>query len=458
MGAGVSIRDRIQDALAGHDARYIEIRVEEVEGSHIRYRGKDLEEIGHSTGVGGCIRALSGGWGFVSFNDLEGLREKVATAVRNARLVGEKSISLAPVEPVEDVVPPVIGKDPLAVPIRDKKSLLDEYVETIWKAPGVTTSSVRYGDGRRTRIFASSEGSYVEQGSLDVTMYLSAAARDGGEVQQSSLSLGSNGDYSFVETLHQDAETMAHRAVDLLKAPQVKGGEYTVVLDPVLAGVFIHEAFGHLSEADHVYENPQLRDIMVMGRRFGGAHINVVDGAAVPGLRGSYKYDSEGVPSTKTYLLREGKLVGRLHSRETAAAMGEAPTGNARAISSQFPPIVRMTNTYIEPGDTSFQDMIADIEEGLYVRNWYGGMTTMEQFTFSAGETFAIRNGRVEELMRPVLLSGNLFTTLDNLDCIGDDLDMNQGGGCGKGGQSPLPVSNGSPHIRIRKCLIGGTA
>ena len=453
-----NIRDRIQDALAGHDARYIEIRIEAVEGSHIRYRGRDLEEIGHSTGVGGCVRALSGGWGFVSFNDLEGLREKVATAVRNARLVGEKDISLAPVEPVVDSVLPVVAKDPLAVPIGDKKSLLDQYVEAIWKVSGVTTSSIRYGDGRRDRIFASSEGAYVQQGQVDVSMYLSAAARDGGEVQQSSLSLGSNGDYSFIETLHEDAETTARRAVDLVKAPQVKGGEYTVVLDPVLAGVFIHEAFGHLSEADHVYENQQLRDIMVMGRRFGGPHINVVDGAAVPGLRGSYRYDSEGVPSTKTYLLKEGHLVGRLHSRETAAAMGEAPTGNARAISSQFPPIVRMTNTYIEPGDTTFQDMISDIKDGLYVRSWYGGMTTMEQFTFSAGESFAIRNGRVEELMRPVLLSGNLFTTLENLDSIGDDLDMNQGGGCGKSGQSPLPVSNGSPHIRIRKCLIGGTA
>ena len=458
MGNNSNIRDRIQDALAGHDARYIEIRVEDVEGSHIRYRGKELEEIGHSTGVGGCIRALVGGWGFVSFNDLEGLREKVANAVRNARLVGEKDISLAPVEPVVDIVPPVVVKDPLAIPIHAKKSLLDQYAETIWRVPGVTTSSVRYGDGRRNRIFANSEGTYVEQGQVDVSMHLSAAARDGGEVQQSSLSLGSNGDYSFVETLHGDAETMAHRAVDLVKAPQVKGGEYTVVLDPVLAGVFIHEAFGHLSEADHVYENQQLRDIMVMGRRFGGPHINVVDGAAIPGLRGSYKYDSEGVPSTKTYLLREGSLVGRLHSRETAAAMGEAPTGNARAISSQFPPIVRMTNTYIEAGDSTFEEMISDIKDGLYVRNWYGGMTTMEQFTFSAGESFAIRNGKVEELMRPVLLSGNLFTTLENLDAIGDDLDMNQGGGCGKSGQSPLPVSNGSPHIRIQKCLIGGTA
>jgi TldD protein len=226
----------------------------------------------------------------------------------------------------------------------------------------------------------------------------------------------------------------------------------------VLAGVFIHEAFGHLSEADHVYENQQLRDIMVMGKRFGGPHINVVDGAAVPGLRGSYKYDDEGVPSTRTHLLKEGVLVGRLHSRETAATMEESPTGNARSITSQFPPIVRMTNTFIEPGSATLEDILSDIKDGLYVSNWYGGMTTMEQFTFSAGEAHVIRNGRIEELMRPVLLSGNLFITLENLDAIANDLDMNQGGGCGKGGQSPLPVSNGSPHIRIQKCLISGAS
>ena len=452
------LRDRIEDALKGHDARHIEVRIGEGESSHIRYRGRELDEIGHTRGVGGCVRALAGGWGFVSFNELEGLKEKVATAVRNARLVQDQEVTIAPVEPVVDVVPATVVKDPLSVPLQDKKSLLDQYIEVIWKVPGITTSSLSYGDGRAKKILATSEGTYIQQERIDVTLHLSAMARDGGDVQQSSISLGSNGDYSLVEDLHNDAETLARRSIDLLKAPQARGGEYTVVLDPVLAGVFIHEAFGHLSEADHVYENPQLREIMVMGRRFGGPNLNVVDGAAVPGLRGSYKYDDEGTPATKTWLLREGVLVGRLHSRETAATLGETPTGNARAISSQFPPIVRMTNTFIEPVSGIFQDLISDIEEGIYARNWYGGMTSMEQFTFSAGEAYAIRKGRVEELLRPVLLSGNLFTTLENLDGVASDLEMNQGGGCGKGGQFPLPVSNGSPHIRIQKCLVSGAA
>ncbi|MBI3040219.1 MAG: TldD/PmbA family protein, partial [Chloroflexi bacterium] len=218
----------------------------------------------------------------------------------------------------------------------------------------------------------------------------------------------------------------------------------------------VHEAFGHLSESDFIYENDHLRQIMTLGKAFGSAELNIVDAAAIPRLRGSYKYDDEGVPATKTYLIQEGKLVGRLHSRETAARMGEKPTGNARAINYRYPPIVRMTNTYIEPGAVSFDDIIGDIKEGVYAKNWYGGMTSMEMFTFSAGEAYMIRQGKVAELLRPVVLSGNVFTTLKNIDAIGNDLEMNQGGGCGKAGQSPLPVSNGSPHIRIRHCLIGG--
>jgi TldD protein len=283
-----------------------------------------------------------------------------------------------------------------------------------------------------------------------------AIATDGGEVQQSNLSLGSRGDFSRIENLHHDIEEMAKRAVDMLSAPQVKGGEYTVVLDPVLAGVFVHEAFGHLSESDFVYENERMLQIMTLGKEFGDAKLNIVDSALVPGLRGSYRYDDEGVPSTKTYLIKEGKLVGRLHSRETAAKMKEATTGNARAVSYRYPPIVRMTNTYIEPGPVTFDEMIADIKEGVYARNWYGGTTSMEMFTFSAGEAYMIRNGKIAELIRPVMLTGNVFDTLKNIDAIGDDLAMNQGGGCGKGEQSPLPVSNGSPHIRIRQCLVGG--
>ena len=451
------LRDQISEALKGHGADYVEVRIEEGESTRLLYRGRELEDVGMTTSLGGNVRALvNGGWGFVSFNNIEGLKDQVGNAVRQARLVGHEKSELAGVEPIVDVVEPQLGKDPRSLSLAEKKDLMDQYNGIMWESEGIQTTLIAYGDGHKRVVFASSEGSYIEQQRIDVSLRLSATARDGAEVQQAGVSLGSNGNFSVVEGLHQQSRDIAEKAVSLLSAPKVRGGEYTVILDPVLAGVFTHEAFGHLSESDHVYENDRLKEVMVLGRQFGGEHLNIVDGAAVPGLRGSYKYDDEGVPATRSYLIKEGELVGRLHSRETAGKMGEPLSGNARAIDFRYEPIVRMTNTFIEPGATTFEEMISDVKEGVYACDWYGGMTSMEMFTFSAREAYMIRDGKVAELLRPVTLSGNVFETLKNLDAVGNDLDMNQGGGCGKGGQSPLPVSNGSPHIRIAKCLVGG--
>ncbi len=447
---------RLAELVARYEADYIETRLEESHTSHITYRGREMESIGRAAAAGGNVRALvKGGWGFVSFDSLDELPDKVELAVKQAGFVGNKTSELAPVEPVVDVSGG-LEKNPVTIPLADKKQLLDEYNDIIWRTPKIQTSVISYGDSQKKVIFLNSQGSYIQQERADISLRLTAVATEGSDVQQAGISVGSRGEFSQVQNLHQQAEQTARQAAVLLSAPQVKGGEYTVVLDPVLAGVFVHEAFGHLSESDFVYENDRLREVMVLGRRFGGSELNIVDGAAVPGLRGSYRYDDEGVAATKTYLIRDGILVGRLHSRETAAKMGEVPTGNARAINYRFPPIVRMTNTYIEPRDGSFEDIIGDIKEGVYARNWYGGMTSMEMFTFSAGEAYMIRNGRLAEPLRPVVLTGNVFDTLMNIDAIGGDLEMNQGGGCGKAGQMPLPVSNGSPHIRIRSCLVGG--
>ena len=448
----------LSDTIKKSKADYLEARFEENQTSHITYRGKSLESIGRSSASGGNVRALvKGGWGFTSFNDLDNLTGRVSIAVEQATVTGSGKSHLAPVEPVKDKVGSGAAADPVAIPLSEKKRLIDEYNEIIWSIPDIKTSNIGYTDSRKKVVFLNSEGSFITQERADINLRLTAIAARDSEVQQVSISTGSRGNFKDIQGLHAQVKEMAQNAVNLLTAPQAKAGEYTVVLDPILAGVFVHEAFGHLSESDFVYENDKMRELMQLGKQFGAPILNIVDSALDPaGLRGSYKYDDEGVPSVKTYLIREGKLVGRLHSRETAAKMNEKPTGNARALNYRFPPIVRMTNTYIEPGQMTFNDMIADIKEGIYAKNWYGGTTSMEMFTFSAGEAYMIRNGKIAEQIRPVMLSGNVFTTLKNIDAIGNDLDMNQGGGCGKGGQMPLPVSNGSPHIRIRHCLVGG--
>ncbi|MEL7562775.1 TldD/PmbA family protein [Dehalogenimonas sp. 4OHTPN] len=452
-----SIAERLAGTLKSYRADHIEIRLEETEASAVSYRGRELEAATRSRDAGGNVRALvDGGWGFVTFNSLEDIEKRVTQAVEQARLAGKGKSAFTPAPAVIAEVVIDEQHDPRRISLADKKALLDEYNQAMWSVSGLQTSSIGYGDSRRRCVLVNSDGSVIRQERADITLRVNAVAAGSGEVQQSGISMGSRGDFEEIKGLHARVRETAERAVALLKAPQAKGGEYTVVLDPVLAGVFVHEAFGHLSEADHIYENPQLKEVMVLGREFGGGHLNIIDDATIGNLRGSYAYDDEGVPGQRVHLIREGKLTGRLHSRETAARMGEKPSGNARAISFRHPPIVRMANTYIEPRDVTFNQMIGDIKEGIYARNWYGGTTSMEMFTFSAGEAFMIRNGRVEELLRPVVLSGNVFETLKRIDAIGNDLDMNQGGGCGKGGQSPLPVSNGSPHIRIQKCLVGG--
>ena len=453
----MSFRDLIDDALAGNGADYCEVRIEETDSTRLTWRGKSLEDIAQTSGRGGNVRALvNGGWGFVSFNDLTGLKKRVADAVSQARAAGGDGNHFAEVGAYVDSVEPLLVKDPAEIPLADKKRQMDSYNDVIWSVDGIQSSDMIYGDTSRKIHFGNSDGSYIEQNRVHVIARISAQARKNGDVQQAGFSIGSVGDYALVEGLDDEVLAAANRAVGLLTAKPLEGGEWTTILDPVLAGVFVHEAFGHLSEADNVAENEKLQEIMVLGRQFGGKHLNVVDGASMPGLRGSYAYDEEGTPATQTDLIRDGKLVGRLHSRETAARMGESPTGNARAISHAYPPIVRMTNTIIENGEASFEDLLEGVDKGVYVKNWYGGMTQHEMFTFSSGEAYMIRNGRVEEAVRPVMLTGNIFTTLHNIDAIGNDLDMNQGGGCGKGGQMPLPVSNGSPHIRIRSCLISG--
>jgi len=275
-------------------------------------------------------------------------------------------------------------------------------------------------------------------------------------VQFGRYSVGDRRGFQIVRGLEAQCEEAARRAVDLLRARPVKGGRYTVIMDNRLCGVFAHEAFGHLSEADFICENDRLRQIMRLGRRFADDGVTIVDDPTLPQEAGSYAFDSEGVPARRTALLEGGVLAGRLHSRETAAKMDEAPTGNARAISYHYQPIVRMSNTFVLPGDRDPQEMIAETRRGIYARGFLGGQTNIEMFTFTPEEAHLIEDGRLTRRVRDMTLTGNVFETLHHIDAVGNDLRLFGGlGGCGKGGQAPLPVGDGGPHIRVRNLVVG---
>ncbi|MEX0270935.1 TldD/PmbA family protein [Leptolyngbyaceae cyanobacterium UHCC 1019] len=456
-------KDLLADLIARYCSQvdYLAIRLEAAEGTDILLRGNKIETLSEGISIGGNVRAChKGGWGFASFNRLATLKEQVEAAIAAARLVGDDETLLAPVNPIQDIcIFPLIGSDPRQIPLAQKKALCQHYGEILRSvSPQIATTSVRYGDSAQRIILATSDGTMLEQSWVDMEMRYAATARNGDRVQTGRETTGSRKAYEDLSGLDTQVRSAAQRAVNSLALPTVKGNTYTVVIDPILTGLFVHEAFGHLSEADMTYENPDLLETMSLGRQFGSKELQIFDGAAPEGHRGSYAYDDEGTPATTTQLIKDGVLVGRLHSRETAGKLGEAPTGNARCLNYHYPPIVRMTNTWIEPGKTPVTDLFDGIQEGVYACNWLGGMTNGEMFTFAAGEAWMIRDGKIAEPVRDVTLSGNAFKTLANIEAIGNDFFWDESGGCGKGGQNGLSVGCGGPSLRVRNVVVGGEA
>ncbi len=454
------MRDKIEAALKTSRADYTEIRIEEREATTVAYRGRDLETASAVIDAGGIVRCLckDGGWGIATFNDRGDLLTKVEQAYQCAKVAqSEEPIELAPIPVSEDRIAVALPHDFRGVTMADKKALAEEYNNILLgHSDKIVDTQCGYNDTFSRVFFANSEGTFLEEERPMITIRLVAIARDGDNVQTATEDRSGQNGFDFAQGREELAQASARRAVDLLSAETVVGGQYPVVLNQRLVGVFIHEAFGHLSESDFVYENPKAQEMMVLGRRFGQDILTVFDDGSHPGLRGSHKYDDEGTPTGRSDLIRNGILVGRLHSRETAAKMGEKPTGNARATGYRYPPIVRMTNTAIEGGETSFEDLIKDIELGVYACDIYGGQTALENFSFSSAYAYMIRDGQIAEMVKDVILAGNLFTTLMNIDAIGNDFEWLQSGGtCGKG-QGGLPVTFGAPHIRIQNVVIGG--
>ncbi|MBN1295898.1 TldD/PmbA family protein [bacterium] len=458
------MKSLLKRAISGSTADFVEIRVEDTRKIGINFSGKDLKKAQNTRDYGGYVRALvNGSWGFVSFNDPDRLPEFVQAAESRARAAGKGDITLAPVPVVEDTQTLEIDEkdDPRNVSLEDKVELFGRFARAILDAsPTIISSGVNYREDERRITFATSEGTCIEDHGLWGAGGMSAIGRKNNVVQSVYAGFGTRNSWEEIRRARESIDDVCRDVLDLVDATPVEGGRYTVILDPRLAGVFIHEAFGHLSEADNVTDNPKLLSQMQIGARFGQDHFNVLDGGNLAMERGSFTYDDEGVPSTMTYLIREGLLAGRLHTRETAASMGEIPTGNARTINYRFSPICRMSNTFIAPGPHSFDAMLEGITNGLYVVGGGSGNTSKGLFTFSAERARVIKNGKLGGWIRDLTLSGNVFETLKEIDMVGSDLNRSRSGGCGKSVgarmQFPLSVSMGSPHIRIQNVLIGG--
>ena len=458
-----SYKNILYDLIAKnrHRVDYLAIRIEACEGTNIQLRTDITESFSSTTSKGGQVRAChKGGWGFASFNSFSQLLQSIEKAINAAIVVGISKTILAPVISIQTTCElPLTSRNPLKVSLLEKKELCHKYNDILQSVSHqITTTLVSYSDSSHRVIIVTSEGVMIDQSWIDLEMRFYAIAQNGESVKIGRETTGSREGYDNLTKLDKKVRGAATRAVNALTMPTVKGGCYTVVTDPVLTGLFVHEAFGHFSEADMFCKNPNLSEIVNLGRKFGPKILQIFDGAAPQGHRGSYFYDDEGVPATTTQLIEDGLVVGRLHSRETAGKLDERPTGNARCLNYYYPPLVRMTNTWIGRGKTPVKNLFDGINKGIYAKNWLGGMTNGEIYTFRAGEAWMIRNGQIAEPIGDVTLSGNTFKTLKNIEAIGNDFYWDESGGCCKEGQNGLAVGCGGPSLRINNITIGGEA
>ena len=329
---------------------------------------------------------------------------------------------------------------------------------------GASSTQVQSGQCRYSEIFgekviATSDGADAEVRLVRPEFRVGAVAARGGELQRASESIGVTGDWECLferAKPEQLAERASRTAVDLLSAGYPEGGTATVILAPALVGLLAHEAIGHTVEADFVQSGSVAQG--KLGARVASDLVTLVDSGAselVDGAGGTLPVDDEGVPAGRTTVIESGFLRSYLHNRESAARFGVAPTGNARAWEFSDQPLIRMRNTYIEPGDATLEEMIAGVTDGYLLEGPQGGQADATgEFMFGVQEARRIRNGRLGELVRGVTISGIAFEVLQTVDAVSREFRWDLGSGyCGK--FQPAKVDAGGPYLRCR-ALLGG--
>jgi TldD protein len=439
------------------DIKFYDCRIVEGSSTSIILDNGKIEEISKNFTRGAGVRALCGGsWGYTTVEGEIDLKQGVEAASKLAFSMNsntpKEAIELAVVSPPEIENLPEIKIDPRNIPIEEKVDLLKD-IETNVRVKGVNSTKVMYLESEFKIQYRSSDGLDCEYELLNVGFAASAVASENGVYQAGRESRFGYGYELFEkENVMELAGRAGNTAVELLKAKTPKGGEMPVLLDQELAGVFAHEAVGHASEADLVLEGDSILENRI-GEQIASPIVTIIDDPTLHEF-GYYPFDAEGVQSRRTEIVKNGIFNSYLHSRETAAKLGGIP-GNCRAQGYSMP-VVRMSNTFIDNGDSKFEEMLEEIRDGMYLIGSRGGQVNTGEgiFQFNAEKGYLIKDGELTELIRDISLSGKTLEILNHITRVGNDLKMTAGR-CGKAGQL-APVSDGSPHLAISKALVGG--
>ena len=460
----IDFLEKLIDQSIQKGAEFIDLRYQNNHYNHISLVDGKSRNMVSAIDKGIGIRVFeAGGWGF-SYSDKldpESITKAMQSALKIAKITGQRA------KVKFKLIEQPAHKKKISFP--QKKKLLDVSIDEKLKLtktldkqakefdPRIINTNTAYLDFVGDQVMLNSHGTRIEMTVNFIRIASVNYAFEDGIRQRGYESIGGTGGYELAESEKTQnlGKMAAEKAIQLLKAVPAKAGKFAVIMDPSLTGVFVHEAFGHACEADAVLAGESIL-VDKIGTPVGLESVNIVDDPTLEGNFGYYPYDSEGTLSRKKSLVENGILKNFMHSLETASRLNTQPTGNARSQNYRFLPLVRMSNTFFQPGSWTTEELLEEVKDGLFLEGWTYGYTDPAKgsFTFKCRQAYTIEKGEKQKLLRDAALSGMTLEVLNNILGIGRDLEFSEGY-CGKGGQN-APVSDGGPFLAVGDVIVGG--
>lgn len=473
------LASRCLDQARASGASYADVRVLRQRTEEIVVKNGKVEALLVHEEEGFGVRAIAdGAWGFASSHRLEpGEADRIAAlAVKIARasaLAKRGDVDIGPPLPSVGTYATPVQFDPFTVSIEEKIGVLLDADAAMRRVKGVTVAESSFQCLRTEKLFASTEGGFVEQRLVETGAGIEATAVRDGEVQKRSYpnSFGRHqgtAGYEFLldMKLVENAPLIAEQAVQLLSAEQCPSDlTTTVILDPTQLALQIHESCGHPIELDRVmgteasYAGTSFLTLDKLGSfRYGSDVVNIVADATVPGGLGTFGYDDEGVPAQRVPIVQGGIFVNYLTSRETAASLNQRSNGTMRADGWNRIPLIRMTNINLEPGPWSLDDLIADTDEGIFMQTNKSWSIDDKRLNFQFGTEIAweIKGGRLGRMFKNATYTGITPRFWAGCDAVCREWKVWGTPNCGKG--EPMQVAHvghGTAAARFRNVRVG---
>jgi len=444
-------------------ATLAEVRAQAIVSESVTADNGVLKEFSRTLRAGIGVRVLySGRYGFSATNRLS--KEAVLKAVENAlsaAKASEEEVKPAERLSIRGSAEVDVKVDPFTVHEEEKVALVLNANKAALQVPKIRSAVTILGAFEDFRRVVTSDGTDVTVKAAMTGLAQLSVALEAGVMERMRDSEGAVAGWEYMKSRDwaSFSREVSATAAEAVSASTPPAGKFRVIADPRLIGLILHEAFGHALEGDLVYSGASVL-AGKLGTQVAAPQVTIVDEGVV---NGGYfvPYDDEGSRKGRTVVVEGGVLKSYLTSRATASALRMPVTGNGRAQDFASAPIVRQTNLYMVGGDWSLEEMIEDIEFGLYLtgRGAGGGEvdTAAGTFTFSVGPSRIIRKGELAEMVRGVVVSGMVLETLKGVEAVGKDVKIRTSvfGGCGKEGQT-VKVGFGGPHVRIKEVTVGG--